>query len=363
MYRARHQGFRPPPWEFGQTLWAKADLSYVLESDPPPQRWVFDKYLPMGRVTVLGGAGGSSKSFLALTLACHHALGKKFGPLKPGEPGKVLLITSEERKDDIHHRLRAIFDWRMLTRDSGGNLHHSGVVPNIVKELQALKDVRLLVFDPLVAFNAGEENDNVEMALLMRTFEHVTEKTGTGILLLHHVNKTGLNTPREMTTQAVIRGASAIIDNARGGLVLRRMVSNEARKYGVATENAHRYVGMSMTKANYGPYAPEVWIYLNDQGVPRHVELLEVPSASVNNPLRQEEVLRAIVDNPGKLTQTKLKEITGITSNDTVQTAYKNLEDRRLIMFRGEGKNRRPYPTRMGRQHCADLKDDDPFAD
>jgi hypothetical protein len=73
---AKREGYRPLATEFSQTLWATGDISGYTSSVPEPLDWVAEPNLARGKVTVLSGAGGSSKSFLSLMLTLFLAMAK-----------------------------------------------------------------------------------------------------------------------------------------------------------------------------------------------------------------------------------------------------------------------------------------------
>lgn len=291
---ARRSGYRPLTSEFNESLWALGDISGLLDDDAPPLDWVIAPCMPAGKVVLLSGAGGSSKSFFALTLGMQLAIGEAFGPFKPSAAGKVVMLVAEEDKSDIHRRLRAIlraqkytpkqqqaigeqmgivpvrgFDWRLVFHDEAHDLHETERVDYLIDEVRALGDVRLLVLDPLVAFNGANENDNMEMARLMFTLDRIAARTGAAVLVLHHVSKGGQITSLQDATQAVVRGASALVDNARAALLLTRMPRADAPLYGLTMEDAGRFVVCRVMKNNYGPHVQDMVLAVEQGGALR----------------------------------------------------------------------------------------------
>lgn len=88
--------------EFGTMLELGAERPEVV----PPVYFV-DKWLPQGEVTLLSGHGGGGKSFVALSLAVHIALGINFGDLEVTQ-GVVYFLSAEDRQATVNRRLDPI---------------------------------------------------------------------------------------------------------------------------------------------------------------------------------------------------------------------------------------------------------------
>lgn len=88
--------------EFGTMLKLGIDRPEVV----PPLYFV-DKWLPQGEVTLLSGHGGGGKSFVALSLAVHIALGINFGDLEVTQ-GIVYFLSAEDRQATLNRRLDPI---------------------------------------------------------------------------------------------------------------------------------------------------------------------------------------------------------------------------------------------------------------
>lgn len=85
------------------------DLSDFEKRQPEPVESCLGAFLPVPHVTLLGGHGGSGKSFLALIWLVHIALGESWGGLRT-KRGKVLFLSLEDGTDVLLWRLRKIVD-------------------------------------------------------------------------------------------------------------------------------------------------------------------------------------------------------------------------------------------------------------
>lgn len=87
----------------------EVDLSSFERLQPEPVESLLGAYLPVPHVTLLGGHGGSGKSFLSLIWAVHVALGEPWGGVRT-KAGRVLFLSLEDGADVLLWRLRKVVD-------------------------------------------------------------------------------------------------------------------------------------------------------------------------------------------------------------------------------------------------------------
>lgn len=306
--------------ESGIARWLDAGrVGPFLDVPPPPVNWLFPGVTRYGKVQILAGAGGSSKSFFALTLAGHFVAGKSFGdtfvPMRLPDD-EVLVLAGEEDKDDLHHRVwaavqaadfdadqRAQVGQRMLVqslleldeRETLAEYEHGGrggvVEGNLLGRLRAAlrirPTIRWIIVDPLVLLHDLEENDNRAMAQLLGMLGKLARDAGVAIWLVHHLSKAGALAD-ELNAQAM-RGASAISDNARGVLMMQRLDARAAQGLGVAHDQAASIVRLSFAKNNYGPPRPDLYLRVLDSGAIEPLQVQPPPlSAAVRREVRKQ---------------------------------------------------------------------------
>lgn len=376
---ARRSGYRPLATEFNGSLWVQGDISGYMENAPSLVPWAFDGCIPRGKVTLLAGAGGSSKSFLTLTLALQLAAQVELGPFVPTlDGGKALLLVAEEDKDDVHRRVHTIanarmynaeqrsnilsnvgvvpvrgLDWRLLYHDDAGDVQETERVDYIIDEVKALGDVRFLVFDPLVAFNGANENDNAEMSRLMFTLDRIASETGAAVVVVHHVSKGGQVTSMNDASQAVVRGASALVDNARSAILLTRLPRGDAALYGIQADNAGKYVAIRFLKNNYGPHLPDAMFVVEAGGALRHAP--EVVRTHTSVAVAQRELadegvvahIAQVVSDDKAVSLRGMAELVG-RSHVVVRKHVQSMLEDGLLMREGMGKTTEYYVTAKG---------------
>jgi RecA-family ATPase len=309
-----------------------------------------------------------------------YAMGESFGPFSPNGTGKVLMLVAEEDREDIQRRLHALIqarmftpnqialvkervgivsvrgqDWRLMQHDDVGDIHETDRVDYIIDECKLLGDVRMVIFDPLVAFNGADENNNGEMAMLMRTLDRVAAGTGAAVVVIHHISKGGQANTVEFATQSQVRGASALVDNARAVLLLTRMPRAEAAAYGVSPEDAHWYVIARMVKNNYGPPVDDMIFRLEQGGTLRpapeitrqHRNSAQAERAVAAADLER-RALAAIAAAPSITIRAFVKEL-GLSGMSRGQRLLKELIDGNLILKTGVGKSLRHELSEEGR--------------
>jgi KaiC/GvpD/RAD55 family RecA-like ATPase len=244
--------------------------------------------VPLGRVVLLTGQGGAGKSHLSLTLAVGLASETPVGSFYVRRQdrdrigsGRSLVVFGEETTDEIEARLDAVCrsvrfktsssgdEWRVglnddqraLVRDRvdyvagcGNDLRltdREGEPTPLVAALvdrikQAAADgdpYALVVLDPMTRFNGADENDNAAAACMITVLERLTNDTRTTVVAVHHSGK-----GEGAATNS--RGASALVDNARCHLALKR---------------CDGFSELTVEKSNYGPLstpnggAPRFW--------------------------------------------------------------------------------------------------------
>ncbi len=203
---------------------APIDVMAAFEVNPPELDFVIPGLLS-GTVGVIYSPGGVGKSFLALEIMASVA-GVDLLGLGLHNTGRSLYIALEDPAIVLRRRLHAIGEHLSISQREifavkveilpmmgvpFDLLSQDGLYADWLNKRAA--EARLVVIDTLSRAHSGDESSNGEMAQLLRVLERICVSTGAAILFLHHVNK-GSGRDRN-GDQFSIRGASALVDNAR----------------------------------------------------------------------------------------------------------------------------------------------------
>lgn len=214
----------------------KFTITEFLEyPDHPPE--LIPKLFYKGEAHLLAGISAAGKTTVSLRILLDIALGKPaLGTFAKGEAGKVIYVSAEDRAEATIPRLRSMlaertadaerllenFSFIDLTSvssflhardpDNRDALIKNALFKSLNEHFKAERPA-LVILDPLVAFFAGNENDNNQAAIFMKDLRNLAEQSGVAMLLIHHVSKAdGRGGEYD---QWAARGASAFVSNCR----------------------------------------------------------------------------------------------------------------------------------------------------
>lgn len=175
-----------------------------------PQELIAD-VLPSMSVTVLAGAPGLGKSFVALSWAAAIAEGTPwFGQQVRQAP--VAYVLGEGwggfgRRIDAWEAVNGRPMSNAVHFINGAqdriNLKDSQSVEQLINQLQQINPGLVIVDTFSMLAHVSNENDNAEVAQVMVNVNKIVQATGATVVLIHHVTK---------TTRSV-RGAGAFVGN------------------------------------------------------------------------------------------------------------------------------------------------------
>jgi archaellum biogenesis ATPase FlaH len=193
--------------------------------------WLWEKHIPLGKITVLDGDPGMGKSLLAINLAARVSTGQPMPDGTPGKQGGVILIAPEDgAHDTLRPRLEA----------AGGDPSHV-LLLNMVEDLdthkrkvndrpfslardlevltEAIKrtNALLVILDPLMAVlgHSIDSSRDQDVREVFTPLAQLAERTHCAILIIRHLSK-------GLSGNALYRGAGSIgiIAAARIGLLV-----------------------------------------------------------------------------------------------------------------------------------------------
>jgi hypothetical protein len=238
----------------------------------PPRPWILGTTALRGAVTAVSAPGGTSKSTLELERCIAVATGIPITGEPVHERARAWYLSAEDPWIEVMRRVKAIclrFDidpallegWLFIHDLSNGPIQVAAraetriVHPDTPKIAATVEHhgIGYIVLDPLVSFHALNENDNVEMATVIRSLSGVAQQTGCAIKIIAHARKGHLAGDTD-----TMRGASAIRDGCRIVETLTTMTEDEAAKLNVDQSERRWLVRLDDAKANFAAPADQV---------------------------------------------------------------------------------------------------------
>jgi hypothetical protein len=183
--------------------------------------WLWERRIPLGKITVLDGDPDNGKSVLTTDLAARLTTGRAmpydFGKTFP-RAGVVILSAEDGVGDTIRPRFDAAGGdpSRVVIL---GNDDPFGIPEDLPELERAIERVsaKLVIIDPIMAFLGENVNSNSDKDVrsALKPLKQLAERTGAAVVIVRHLNKTpGGN--------VLYRGGGSIgiIGAARSGLIV-----------------------------------------------------------------------------------------------------------------------------------------------
>jgi RecA-family ATPase len=213
-------------------LYSEAELA-----DIPQPKWLVDGHVTDG-FTVMYGPPKSGKTFVALDWALSMASGMSWHGHET-EPAPVLYVSGEGA-GGLHSRVTA---WKKANGKQSSRLYFIPFGARIVERdhvVQLKNDLhatgaRLLIVDTLARSMAGrDENSAQDMGTAIQALDWLREKTGAGMLVLHH---SGVDGTRPRGSTALFGAADTLIKVEGTGNML--TLSCEGQKESMPFKTSH----------------------------------------------------------------------------------------------------------------------------
>ncbi len=297
-------------------LTGEAQALLLSELETQEIHWLWEKRIPLGKITVLDGDPGMGKSLLAINLAARVSTGQVMPDASPGQQGPVVFIAPEDgAADTLKPRLEAAggdpSQVTLLNTIAGLDVKKIKVrrpfsLALDLDKLEGLilqKKPILVILDPLTAvlgrrLDASRDQDIREV---FTPLAQLAEDTGCAILIIRHLNKRSSENP-------LYRGAGSIgiIAAARMGLIVAQDPLHEHRRILATIKNDLCKQTSNLTYQiveNAGGIPSIQWLGENLQAVE---SFLPGPKLS---PKRQ-EILRVLKASPAPLSFKEMLERT-----------------------------------------------------
>jgi RecA-family ATPase len=238
-----------------------------LIGKPEPQKFLVEGLIPIGKPGILAAVGGVGKSLSVIQLALSICCGGRWWGKDIVERGNSVIFCAEDDLMEIHRRLD-LLDPKGKRFNSSYEvyvfpipeqkepmilLREEGITPiaqELVEELKAIPDLKLVCFDPLQAFTTGNVSSSNEAGQLWGSYcANISARLGCATLTIHHLNKGALANDSDdaMSHRAEIRGASSITDSVRWAIAMWLASAEDCER--ICEEQRVAYERMSVVKA------------------------------------------------------------------------------------------------------------------
>jgi AAA domain len=213
--------------------------------------WLWDRRVPLGKLTLISGDPGLGKSLMTLDLAARITQGKRMPDGSPGFEGNVVILSAEDGvADTIRPRLElagANLDrvTSLATLPTNDGHERLTVIPDdLLQVIELVQDVAavLVIVDPLMAFLSSKVNAHRDQDVrrALAPLAMAANKYRFAVVVVRHLNKS------TATGNPLYRGGGSI---GIGGAARSEMIVGED------PANKERKIA-APTKSNLGPPMP-----------------------------------------------------------------------------------------------------------
>jgi len=201
--------------------------------EPEQVSWLWQGYIPLGKVTVLDSDPGEGKSTVGVDVAARVTSGALMPDATPSDlagPADVIILSAEDGASDTIRpradaagadveRIHLLSDVDVRDED-GSQRRVPWLLPrdlDVLRQLIERTKAKLVIVDPLSAYLDGKVDSyrDQDVRGALRPLADLAEALAVAILIVRHLNKAG-------GTNAVYRGGGSIgiIGAARSGLLI-----------------------------------------------------------------------------------------------------------------------------------------------
>lgn len=172
------------------------ELTKCVSSFPEQEIcWLWPNYLPMKYASLVSGDPGSGKTWWTLDLACRLSTGRPWpdGSLSPG-PASSLILNIEDRPEDTLRKRISILGGNpnkifVMDPEKPLDLSKPDHLEILKAEILRIKDLKLMIIDPLADFASINPNVNEEVRQLLNPLIKFSEQFEFCLLITSHFNK------------------------------------------------------------------------------------------------------------------------------------------------------------------------------
>jgi|GEM_PF-1085713 len=228
-------------------------IKRLSEVEPEKIAYLVYPYIPLGKLTVMGGYQGGGKTWLSLKIAAAISIGENFldpdNPFVEHEAGMVVYMSRENGMADVVRPRLDKMDVNLdniitiIEEDDNGNYNPISLSDRRIEAVIEEYRPKLLILDPLQSY-LGDDIDMHRANTVRPVFDMVSriaEKYNCAVLIIAHLNKmTG------MSAQDRILGTTDITAAARSVLIVGRDPDDPDRIVMAQSKASNTPIGVSI---------------------------------------------------------------------------------------------------------------------
>jgi len=196
-------------------------INLIRGSDltPKPVDWLWKGWLAAGKVHILGGAPGTGKTTISISIAATLTVGGNWPDGTKAGGGNVIIWTGEDDPSDtLVPRViaaggdpsRVYFIGGVSTGGHQRPFDPATDIGALQQTIAEIGNVRLVIVDPVVSAVAGDGNKNNDVRRGLQPLVDLAVETNCAVLGITHFSKgTAGKTPNERITGSVAFAAVA----------------------------------------------------------------------------------------------------------------------------------------------------------
>jgi putative DNA primase/helicase len=188
---------RPNPWNAAEER-PTIEIINGASRTPRAVDWLWDGWLPAGKLTLLGGPKGACKTTIAIDLEARLTSGQPWSDGTKAPRGDVLIWSGEDDLDDtllprflaaggdrerLHCIGAAIADGQRRPFDPAYDM------PTLMDAATGIRELRLMSVDSIVSAVAGDSHKNAEVRRGLQPLVLFTSERRCSVLGITHLTK------------------------------------------------------------------------------------------------------------------------------------------------------------------------------
>lgn len=198
---------------------SKVQLVSAASVKPQPIKWLWADWLAAGKFHILGGAAGTGKTTIALSIAATLSAGGLWTDGSQASKGRVVIWSSEDSPEDtlVPRLIQCGADLEfvsivgdVLEPDGKRAFDPGSDIPQLRQAISLLGNVDLLIVDPIVSAVTGNDHKNSEVRRGLQPLVDLAQELNCAVLGVTHFSKnTNGRSPLERITGSLAFGALA----------------------------------------------------------------------------------------------------------------------------------------------------------